>query len=110
MSDWLNIAGKVYVVTGGSSGIGKAIVDELLESGANVANLDLNENDTKNEHYLFIKTDVTNHESVAAAVSEIVAKFGTINGLVNNAGINMPRLLVDVKHPGGEYDHQHRFP
>ena len=48
MSDWLNIAGKVYVVTGGSSGIGKAIVDELLESGANVANLDLNENDTKN--------------------------------------------------------------
>ena len=104
MSDWLNIAGKVYVVTGGSSGIGKAIVGELLESGANVANLDLNENDTKNEHYLFIKTDVTNHESVAAAVSEIVAKFGTINGLVNNAGINMPRLLVDVKHPGGEYE------
>src|SRR5574337_871456 len=39
MSDWLDIAGRVYVVTGGSSGIGKAIVTELLSDGAYVANL-----------------------------------------------------------------------
>lgn len=38
MEDWLNINGKVYVVTGGSSGIGRAVVEELLADGAKVAN------------------------------------------------------------------------
>ena len=37
MKDWLNIAGKTVIVTGGSSGIGKRIVESLLEQGVNVA-------------------------------------------------------------------------
>lgn len=41
MSDWLDVAGKKVIVTGGSSGIGASIIDELLEQGVVVANFDL---------------------------------------------------------------------
>ncbi len=41
MSDWLSLLGKTIIVTGGSSGIGEAIVKELLQNGANVVNGDL---------------------------------------------------------------------
>ena len=92
MSDWLDIAGRVYVVTGGSSGIGKAIVTELLSDGACVANFDIHEADINNNNYLFVETDVTNRISVDHAIRSTVARFGTIDGLVNNAGINLPRL------------------
>ncbi|MFZ2571222.1 MAG: SDR family NAD(P)-dependent oxidoreductase, partial [Streptococcus suis] len=57
MSDWLNIHDKVYVVTGGSSGIGLAIVEGLLEQGAKVANLDIRDSDLTHERLLFIETN-----------------------------------------------------
>lgn len=104
MSDWLNIAGKVYVVTGGSSGIGRAIVEGLLAQEAKVANFDIHANELVNQNYLFIKTDVAERTSVEAAVAETVQAFGTIDGLVNNAGINIPRLLVDAQNPSGAYE------
>ena len=47
MTDWLNIAGKTVIVTGASSGIGKAIVDELLSLKVKVANFDLTDNGEK---------------------------------------------------------------
>lgn len=104
MADWLNIAGKTVVVTGASSGIGKAIVDELLELGVNVANFDIADNRESHENLFFQKVDVTSREQVEAAVSATVERFGTIDALVNNAGINIPRLLVDPKDPHGQYE------
>ena len=104
MSDWLNIHDKVYVVTGGSSGIGLAIVEGLLEQGAKVANLDIRDSEVSHERLLFVETNVASHQAVKEAVAAVVEHFGTIDGLVNNAGINIPRLLVDPKHPHGPYE------
>lgn len=104
MSDWLKISGKVVVVTGGSSGIGKAIVESLLKENVSVINLDIQQGELNNENLLFIKTDVTSRAQVERAVKQGIEKFGTIDGVVNNAGINIPRLLIDPQNPHGEYE------
>lgn len=104
MTDWLGIKDKVYVVTGGSSGIGLAIVEGLIEQGALVANLDIRNSDLSHENLLFVETNVANHQAVKEAVSKVVEHFGTIDGLVNNAGINIPSLLMDIKTEAGPYE------
>lgn len=91
-------------MTGASSGIGKAIVDELLDLGVNVANFDIADNGETHDNLLFQKVDVTSREQVEAAVAATVERFGTIDAVVNNAGINVPRLLVDPEKPHGEYE------
>lgn len=104
MSNWLNIEGKTVIVTGGSSGIGKSIVESLLAQKVNVANFDLADSDLNEERLLFVKADVTSREDVEAGVEKVIDQFGTIDGLVNNAGINIPRLLVDKDNPHGKYE------
>ena len=93
--DWLNVQGKTVVVTGGSSGIGAAIVKELCELGINVVNADLREGAFTHEKLVFSQTDVTSPESVEKTIATTVDKFQTIDAVVNNAGINIPALLVD---------------
>lgn len=104
MTDWLNISGKTVLVTGASSGIGKAIVDELLELNVNVVNFDIADNNLEHPNYLFVKVDVTSRKEVEAGVDKIIETFGTIDAVVNNAGINVPRLLVDPNDPHGQYE------
>lgn len=104
MTDWLNIAGKTVVVTGASSGIGAAIVEELLELDVNVANFDIAEGDLKHDNLLFVKVDVTSREQVESGVQAVVDRFGSVDAVVNNAGINVPRLLIDPKDPHGQYE------
>lgn len=104
MTDWLNIAGKTVIVTGASSGIGAAIIKELLELNVNVANFDIAEGELKHDNLLFVKVDVTSREQVESSVQAVLNKFGTIDALVNNAGINIPRLLIDPKNPRGQYE------
>ncbi len=106
MENWLNLTGKVIVVTGGASGIGYAVVEELLADGARVAVCDIAENapafpGATNDNCFYVKTDVTSLASVKAAFEAIVKKFGTVDVMVNNAGINIPRLLVDE---AGKYE------
>lgn len=95
MKDWLNIENKVVIVTGGSSGIGEAVVKELLKEGVKVANLDLQNNAFQHENLIFIQTNISKREEVQQSVNKVIQSFGKIDGLVNNAGINIPRLLVD---------------
>ncbi|MBV7390657.1 SDR family oxidoreductase [Enterococcus alishanensis] len=104
MENWLAIENKIIIVTGGSSGIGEVIVEELLDVGAKVANFDLNDNQKKHDNLLFLQTDVSSKENVEQAVAKVVERFGTVDGLVNNAGINIPRLLVDSKEPNSMFE------
>lgn len=103
---WIDLKGKVVVVTGGSMGIGEAIVNDLLGCGAKVAILDMAEPTYSfhTENVFFIKVDISKQEQVDAAVAEIVNKFGTINALVNNAGVTRPRILVDYYKEEKQYE------
>ncbi len=104
MSSWLNLEGKTVIVTGGASGIGKAVVDEFLNDGANVVVSDLTEKESDNDRLIYVKCDVTKREDVKNMVKKTVEKFKTVDVLVNNAGINIPCLLVDPKDPEGKYE------
>lgn len=104
MSSWLGLQDEVIIVTGGSSGIGKRVIERLLEQDARVANFDIQEEKIESANYLFLKVDISSRESVQRAVESVIEKWGTIDGLVNNAGINIPALLVDTKAAGSPYE------
>ena len=105
---WLHLEGKTAIVTGGASGIGKAVVEAFLAQGANVVVCDMNpeppEFDETRGKVLYVVTDVTKRASVEAMVEKAKKRFGSIDILVNNAGINIPRLLVDPNDPHGKYE------
>jgi 3-oxoacyl-[acyl-carrier protein] reductase len=83
-----NIRAKVILVTGGNSGIGEATARRFHQLGANVAILDVSDSpETISDTFLPIKCNVGSEEDVTDAVKAILAKWGTINILVNNAGI-----------------------
>ncbi|WP_366204187.1 glucose 1-dehydrogenase [Bacillus safensis] len=92
----MNIAGKVVLITGGASGIGLAAVKLFLEHGAKVAVADINEDSGKqlveslpHEHATFFKTDITNEADCQKTVQSVLNQFGTIDVLINNAGIEI---------------------
>ncbi|WP_440895068.1 SDR family NAD(P)-dependent oxidoreductase [Amphibacillus sp. Q70] len=104
MSEWLDIKEKTIVVTGGGSGIGKHIVQELQRHKANVIVADLNvDTEDKNGIY-YIKTDITSLSDICKMIKLTEKKFGKIDVLVNNAGVNLPRLLVDVYSDEEQYE------
>ncbi len=105
---WLNLEGKTVIVTGAASGIGKAVAQEFLSVGANVVISDMAPEAPEMEEapgkLLYVRTDVTKAADVEAMVEKTKETFGKIDALVNNAGINIPRLLVDPKDPKGQYE------
>lgn len=103
--NWLGLQDKVVVVTGGASGIGKHVVTTLVSVGAKAVIVDMNvtTGDTVAGAYC-VQCNVTDKDSVKAMAATIIEKYGRIDALVNNAGINMPRLLVDVKGERPEYE------
>jgi len=94
------LKGKNAIITGGDSGIGRAIAVAYAKEGANVAiiYLDEHEDATKTvsliEGYggkaMKIATDLSDDENCNQAIDEVVKKFGKINILVNNAGKQFP--------------------
>lgn len=90
--------GEVALVSGGASGIGKAVVEALLERGAAVANLDVNPTVTglfPSTHYLGIHVDVTDEPGLIAAMATTVRRFGGLDMLVLNAGIFPPGVRIE---------------
>lgn len=108
--NWLELEDKVVVVTGGASGIGKAVVEEFLRNGAYVIICDMSpqelaiEPEVLQKQCRYIQTDVTNGNHVRSMVQTVLNEFGKIDVLVNNAGINIPRLLVDDKQAYSEFE------
>jgi sorbitol-6-phosphate 2-dehydrogenase len=108
-TSWLNLEGKVVIVTGAASGIGREIATVLAENGSNVIVADISQKGQdiisklpgESVRHLYIRTDVTKRASVEEMVKKTTATYERIDILVNNAGINMPRLLVD---PKGKYE------
>ena len=78
--------GLVAVVTGGASGIGASIAQELSDRGAKVAVFDLDPSGVP-EGMLPVRVNVADDDSVRAGVEEVIAGWGQIDVLVNNAGI-----------------------
>ncbi len=89
-----DFAGLVAVVTGGASGIGAAIVAELAQRGGRVAALDL-EPDGVPDGVLGVRADVSDDASVVAAIEQVVAAYGGVDVVVNNAGIGAQGSVSD---------------
>ncbi|TDX81673.1 3-oxoacyl-[acyl-carrier protein] reductase [Rathayibacter sp. PhB151] len=84
----IDLTGLVVVVTGGGRGIGRAIVDRFLAEGARVAALDLAFPSPSGDAQQLV-CDVTDPASVRSAIDAVVERFGHVDVLVNNAGINV---------------------
>ena len=105
VQNWLELEGEVAIVTGGASGIGKHVAEALRKVGARVVVADMNvETGKELDGAYCVQCNVTDPASVQAMVEAVVAKYGKIDALVNNAGINLPRLLVDVVGERPEYE------
>ena len=98
----MDLAGKVAVVTGGASGLGKATTEILASRGANVAIFDLNAEAGAevvkalgDDNAGFWSVDVASAESVETAVAAVVEKFGRIDVLINCAGIGPAQKILN---------------
>lgn len=78
--------GKVAVVTGGSSGIGLAVVQKMLSQGYDVVNFDIREPSEKLNSE-FCQVDITNLDQIQSNMELVKGKYGTLDILINAAGI-----------------------
>ncbi len=91
---------KIAIITGAGSGIGKGIAKKFSENNAKIVIADFNEENGKLaekeiKNSIFIKTDVSNEESVKNMINETINKFGKIDILVNNAGLQYIAKVED---------------
>ena len=98
------LEGKTAIITGGSRGIGKAIVEIFVKQGANVAFTYSSSSDaakaienklsTKNVKVKSYKSDASNFEEAQLLAASVLEEFGSIDILINNAGITKDNLLM----------------
>lgn len=101
----MSLNGKKIFVTGGSRGIGAGIVKTLAGLGAEVA-FTYSSNEAKAREllaalpgtgHLCLQLDIASPESVEQASAQVLAAWGTADGVVNNAGITRDQLLLRMK-------------
>jgi rhamnulose-1-phosphate aldolase/alcohol dehydrogenase len=107
------LTGKVALVTGAGSGIGRAIAVRLREEGAVIAVVDIDKqsadsvaSEIGNEDVaIALEADVTSEEAIAAAVAETVCHWGGVDIVVNNAGLSLSKSLLETTER--DWDLQH---
>ncbi len=80
---------KVVLITGGSSGIGKAVGEYLSEKDYQVFGTSRNPENCNNSKFPLLKMDVNNTDSIEAVIAEILSKVGKIDVVINNAGVGI---------------------
>jgi NAD(P)-dependent dehydrogenase (short-subunit alcohol dehydrogenase family) len=99
----LQVGESTFFITGGGSGLGAATARLLVENGAHVALADVDEEAGEQmasqigSGAEFVRTDVTDEESVQDALDSVVEIFGSLNGAVNCAGIGPAARVVGKK-------------
>ncbi|MCR9238354.1 MAG: SDR family oxidoreductase [Alphaproteobacteria bacterium] len=103
--DKTRLAGKNVLITGGAQGMGAAIGEYYAAQGANICLGDVNVAGCEEVaarikaaggKAVAVSLDVTQRDQMAAAVQATVDAFGSINVMLNNAGINKPLMFLDV--------------
>jgi NAD(P)-dependent dehydrogenase (short-subunit alcohol dehydrogenase family) len=105
VSELFDIRGKVAIVTGAASGIGRAIALDLAELGASVVIADIalenarkvaSEIESRGGKAIVVSTDVTHEKEVEQMVQQVINKFGKVDILVNDAGIMAYQMTQDL--------------
>ena len=97
----MRLKGKVAVVTGACGGIGREIVNKFVAEGASVVAADLDREQTEqfasgfDDRVRGFAGDVTDYQQVEAMVAAAVEWFGTLDVMINNAGIGLPKMLLE---------------
>jgi NAD(P)-dependent dehydrogenase (short-subunit alcohol dehydrogenase family) len=103
----MQIEGKVFLVSGGASGLGAATAQMLIDAGARVMLVDVNQQALETQlHTLGANarasvTDITDQSAAKAAVDKALVEFGQVNGLVNCAGIVGAEKILGKEGPHG---------
>jgi NAD(P)-dependent dehydrogenase (short-subunit alcohol dehydrogenase family) len=87
---------KIVLITGGSSGIGKAIGEYLSQKGYVVYGTIRNHENIKNSMFPLLALEVKNPESIEAAIKKVIAISGRIDVLINNAGVGITGPLEEI--------------
>ena len=101
----MEIDAKIFLVTGGSSGLGAACVRRLVGAGANVIIADIQEAEgiklaaEMGGSGYFVSTDVTSESSVRQAIDLAEGKFGGLQGVINCAGVAIARKIISKRGP-----------
>lgn len=85
--DIMEFFNKIFIISGTSSGIGKACAKDLLSNSSYVIGLDIQDTTIKHDKYTHFLVDIRDEEKIKNIVDEITLKFGKVNGLVNCIGI-----------------------
>jgi len=92
----IDLTGQVAVVTGAAQGIGEVILSRLFEAGASVVAVDLkagNMHGFDQDRYLFVQSDVSDFDAAKEVISMVLERFGRVDILVANAGINRDQVI-----------------
>ena len=100
----MRIAGKVFLLTGAGSGMGREMAHQLIAKGAKVAGLDIHLPqllETKQicsadeSNFLPLALDISDRSAVLSLPDQVIKHFGQVDGIINNAGIIQPFVRVN---------------